>query len=53
MRHQKEYYFRIGRFRFYLVIEPDEKLPFVEVAVAMETKKTPAWMRRADRIAGQ
>jgi hypothetical protein len=46
MRHQKEYYFRIGIFRFYVVIEPDEVLPFVEVAVAMETRRFWDWKRR-------
>ena len=47
MKNQKEYYFRIWIFRFYLTIEPDEVLPFVEVAVAVETRKMRAWMRKA------
>jgi len=46
MKNQKEYYFKVWIFRFYLTIEPDEVLPFVGMAVAVETKKMRAWMRR-------
>jgi len=45
-KNQKEYYFRIGIFRFYVVIEPDEVLPFVEFAVAVATKRLRPWKRR-------
>jgi len=46
MKNQREYYFKVWIFRFYLIIEPDEMLPFVEVAVAVETKRMREWMRK-------
>jgi len=46
MKNQKEFYFKFWIFRFYLIIEPDEVLPFVEVAVAVETRRMKAWMRK-------
>jgi len=46
MKRQKEYYFKIGIFRFYITIEPDDVFPFVEFAVAMETKKFRSKIRR-------
>jgi len=46
MKQRKEYYFKIGMFRFYITVEPDEMFPFVEFAVALETKKFRSKIRR-------
>ena len=52
MKKQKEYYFRVGIFRFYITVDPDEVLPFVRIAVAVETKKMRAWKRKRQKIRG-
>jgi len=49
---KKEYYFKLGRFRVFVIVDPDEMLPSVSVAVAMETGKMRAWMRKGIEVRG-